>query len=150
MDPAPGLNRSLWKDPVAWTGLALFGYQAVLALLFHLERTATVDSAFFSFLLVDSGLPVEALGRYGSWLAQLPALALVHLHAPLDVVLRAYSLSFVLIDVGVFLLLLRLRDREAAIALPVVKTAAFHYTFYYGISELNQGLTLMVLAWALL
>jgi hypothetical protein len=150
MDPAPGLNRSLWKDPVVWTGLALFGYQAVLALLFHLERTATADSAFFSFLLVESGLPVEALGRYGSWLAQLPALALIHLQAPLDLVLRTYSLSFVLIDVSVFLMLLRLRDREAALALPVVKTVAFHYTFYYGISELNQGLTLMVLAWALL
>ncbi len=139
------------RDPVLWIGLALFAFQAFLALRFYMERTATADSSFFSFLLIDSGLPVEALGRYGSWLAQLIPLALIHLHAPLALVLKSYSLSFVFIDVLVFLFIaLRLKDKEAAIALPLVKTVAFHYTFYYGISELNQGLTLMVLLWALL
>jgi hypothetical protein len=143
--------KGLKRDPVFWIGLVLFAFHGFLALRFYLERTATADSAFFSFLLLDSGKPVEALGRYGSYLAQLLPLALIHLKAPLAVVLKSYSLSFVLLDVGVFLLLaLRLKDREAAIALPLVKTVAFHYTFYYGISELNQGLTLMVLIWALL
>lgn len=145
------VKRAGWRDPLLWTGLALFAFQAFLALRFHLERTATADSAFFSFLLIDSGLPVEALGRYGSWVAQVPALVLIHLGAPVDLVLRTYSLSFIAIDVVVLLVLgLRIRDREAMFALPLVKTVAFHYTFYYGISELNQGLTLMVLAWALL
>ncbi len=143
--------KDLRRDPVLWIGLLVFGFQAFLAWRFHLERTATADSAFFSFLMLDSGGPVEALGRYGSYLAQLLPLALIHLKAPLAVVLKGYSLSFVLLDVTVFLVLaLRLKDREAGIALPLVKTVAFHYTFYYGISELNQGLTLMVLAWALL
>ena len=146
--PRAALTR---RDPVVWIGLALFAFQAFLALRFYLERTGTADSSFFSFLLVDSGLPVEALGRYGSWLAQLIPLALIHGHAPLSLVLKSYSLSFVLIDVVVFLFIaLRLKDKEAAIALPLAKTVAFHYTFYYGISELNQGLTLMVLLWALL
>ena len=146
--PRAALSR---RDPVLWIGLALFTFQAFLALRFYLERTATADSSFFSFLLVDSGLPVEALGRYGSWLAQLIPLALIHGHAPLSLVLKSYSLSFVLIDVAVLLFIaLRLKDKEAAIALPLVKTVAFHYTFYYGISELNQGLTLMILLWALL
>ncbi|MBK9287407.1 MAG: hypothetical protein IPN38_06915 [Flavobacteriales bacterium] len=146
--PRAALTR---RDPVVWIGLALFAFQAFLALRFYLERTGTADSSFFSFLLVDSGLPVEALGRYGSWLAQLIPLAFIHGHAPLSLVLKSYSLSFVLIDVVVFLFIaLRLKDKEAAIALPLAKTVAFHYTFYYGISELNQGLTLMVLLWALL
>jgi len=139
------------RDPVIWIGLALFAFHAFLAMRFYLERTSTSDSAFFSFLLLDSGKPVEALGRYGSWLSQLLPLSLIHLKAPLAVVLKSYSLSFVLLDVVVFLFVaLRLKDREAAIALPLVKTVAFHYTFYYGISELNQGLSLMVLVWALL
>ncbi len=151
MDTAPGIALGRWRDPLLWTGLGLFAFQLLLAWRFFLERTATADSAFFSFLLIDSGLPVEALGRYGSWPAQLPALLLIHLGASTDVVLRTYSLSFVVIDVLVFLVLaFRLRDREAMLVLPLVKTVAFHYTFYYGISELNQGLTLMVLAWALL
>jgi hypothetical protein len=151
MDATAGLRPRAWRDPLLWTGLGLFAFQLVMAWRFHLERTATADSAFFAFQLIDSGRPVEALGRYGSWLAQLPALLLVHLGAPVSTVLRTYSVTFVGIDVAVFLLLvLRLRDREAAFALPLVKTAAFHYTFFYAISELNQGLTLMVLAWALL
>jgi hypothetical protein len=155
MDTAPGMSitapKDLKRDPVLWIGLMLFAFHAFLALRFYMERTATADSAFFSFLLLDGGKPVEALGRYGSYLAQLLPLVLIHLKAPLALVLKSYSLSFVLLDVAVFLLIaLRLKDREAAIALPLVKTVAFHYTFYYGISELNQGLTLMVLAWALL
>jgi hypothetical protein len=151
MDATAGLRPRALRDPLLWTGLGLFAFQLVMAWRFFLERTATADSAFFSFLLIDTELPVEALGRYGSWSAQLPALVLIHLGAPVEAVLRTYSLTFVGIDVLVFLLLVfRLRDREAAFALPLVKTVALHYTFYYGISELNQGLTLMVLAWALL
>ena len=40
------------RDPVVWIGLALFAFQAFLALRFYLERTGTADSSFFSFLLV--------------------------------------------------------------------------------------------------
>ena len=46
--------KDLRRDPVLWIGLLLFGFQAFLALRFHLERTATADSAFFSFLMLDS------------------------------------------------------------------------------------------------
>ncbi|MBK8710115.1 MAG: hypothetical protein IPN30_16755 [Flavobacteriales bacterium] len=127
--------------------VVLFGY----AWRYFLERTACFDSAFFSWLMIDSGEPVSVLGRYGSWVAQLLPVVLMKAGASLTAVLRAYSISFILFHALVFyIILFRLKDRRAAIALPVVLTAAFHYMFYYGISELYQGLSLMVLLWALI
>ena len=115
---------------------------------YYLERTACFDSAFFSWLMIDEGAPVSVLGRYGSWIAQLLPVLLIKLGAPLKTVLRAYSLAFILFHGLVFYLVaFRLKDRRATIALPIVLTAAFHYMFYFGISELYQGLSLSVLLW---
>ncbi|MCB0770743.1 MAG: hypothetical protein KDC00_10100 [Flavobacteriales bacterium] len=124
---------------------------AWFAWTYFLERTACFDSAFFSWLMIDSGEPVSVLGRYGSWVAQLLPVALIRSGASLEVVLRSYSLTFIVFHALVFALLaFVLKDRKATYALPIVLTAGFHYMFYYGISELYQGLTLTLLLWAIL
>jgi hypothetical protein len=118
---------------------------------YYLERTACFDSAFFSWLMIDSGEPVSVLGRYGSWVAQLLPVALIRSGASLEAVLRSYSLMFIVFHALVFALLaFVLKDRKATYALPIVLTAGFHYMFYYGISELYQGLTLTLLLWAII
>lgn len=118
---------------------------------YYLERTACFDSAFFSWLMIDTGEPVSALGRYGSWIAQLLPLVLLKAGAPLQDVLRAYSMAFVLFHALVFyMLVFRLRDLRATVALPLFLTGAFHYMFYYGISELYQGLSLSLVLWVLI
>lgn len=118
---------------------------------FFLERTACADSAFFSWLLIDKELPMSVLGRYGSWLPQLVPVALIRMGASLEMVLRVYSLSFIAFHAFVFwTLAFKLKDRKATYALPIVLTAGFHYMFYFGISELYQGLSLTVLLWAVL
>jgi hypothetical protein len=118
---------------------------------YYLERTACFDSAFFSWLMIDAGEPISVLGRYGSWLPQLLPVALIELGQPLGFVLRSYSISFILFHGLVFYLIaFRLKDGTATLAFPLTLTAAFHYMFYYGISELYQGLSLTVLLWVLL
>lgn len=118
---------------------------------YYLERTACFDSAFFSWLMIDEGGPISVLGRYGSWIAQLLPVAFIKAGAPLEAVLRAYSVAFILFHALVFYLCaFRLKDQRATIALPLVLTAAFHYMFYYGISELYQGLSLTVLLWVII
>lgn len=118
---------------------------------YYLERTACFDSAFFSWLMIQAGAPISVLGRIGSWVAQLLPVALIQGGAPLSVVLRAYSVSFILFHALVFYLVaFRLKDRRGTVALPLALTAAFHYMFYYGISELYQGLSLTVLLWVLI
>lgn len=118
---------------------------------FYLERTACADSAFFSWLMIHEKLPVSVLGRYGSWLTQLLPVALIRIGASLELVLRAYSLSFVVFHAFIFwILAFKLKDRRATYALPIVLTVGFHYMFYFGISELYQGLSLTVLLWSIM
>ncbi len=130
---------------VVLLALGLFAWR------YYLERTACFDSAFFSWLMIDAGEPISVLGRYGSWLPQLLPVALIELGQPLEVVLRSYSVSFILFHGLVFYsIAFRLKDGPATLAFPLTLTAAFHYMFYYGISELYQGLSLTVLLWVVL
>ena len=123
----------------------------VFAWVFHLERTTTYDSAYFSWLLIDTGEPVIIHSRAGAVIPQLLPLALHHLGVPLETFLRGYSLSFVLWQLFYFLLiLLVLKDRVAAMAFPLVIMAASRYAFYYPMAELQQGAALCVVLWALL
>jgi hypothetical protein len=131
-------------------GLGVFVFLFSLAWRFYLERMATGDSAFFSWLLVGEGKPYVALGRYGSVPSQLIPLLMVWWRAPLDVVLRAYSLSIVAVHAVVFgLLVWRSRDMRAIIALPISLVAGTRVMFYFGISELYQGLSVLLIVWML-
>jgi len=137
--------------PVLVLGGVVLVVLGVFAWHYYLERTACFDSAFFSWLMIDAGEPVSVLGRYGSWLPQLLPVVLIEFGQPLEFVLRSYSISFILFHGLVFYLVaFRLKDGPATLALPLTLTAAFHYMFYYGISELYQGLSLTVLLWVLI
>jgi hypothetical protein len=137
--------------PVLVVGSLALLVLGLFAWHYYLERTACFDSAFFSWLMIDAGEPISALGRYGSWIPQLLPVTLIEFGLPLEAVLRSYSVSFILFHGLVFYIIaFRLKDGPAALALPLTLTAAFHYMFYYGISELYQGLSLSVLLWAVL
>jgi hypothetical protein len=139
------------KRSIQWAGALVLGVLGLFAWTFYLERTACFDSAFFSWLLIDVEVPVSVLGRIGSWIPQVLPVALIRHGSSLELVLRSYSMSLFGVHVLVFaVLVLWSRDRKAIYALPVMLTAGFHYMFYYGISELYQGLSLTVLLWVLL
>lgn len=144
------------KDKATLRGVQVLGLVALawlffLAWRFYLERMATQDSAFFTWMMIDTHAPYGALGRIGSWLAQVVPLALIHLRAPLEAVLRGYSLSIIGVHLLLFwIIAFRLRDQRAAIALPVTLVAATHLMFYFGISELYQGLSVLLLIWVVL
>lgn len=136
--------------PVVLGAMVLFVLGAY-AWRYFLERTACFDSAFFSWLMIDAGEPVSVLGRYGSWIPQLLPVALIKAGASLAPVLRSYSVAFILFHALVFYIVaFRLKDQRATIALPLVLTAGFHYMFYYGVSELYQGLSLTVMLWVVI
>ena len=142
-DPALRLARFI--------GLGVLAWLIFLSWTYYLERTACFDSAWFSWLMIDSGEPQSFLGRYGSWVAQLVPVALIRSHADLVTVLRSYSLCLVLVHLLVFwIIAFRLRDKAGTIALPLALVSGLHLMFYYGTSELNQGLSLTVLVWVLM
>lgn len=143
-------NGAAMRFPLI-TASVVLGVLGLFAWRYYLERTACFDSAFFSWLMIDEGRPISVLGRYGSWIAQVLPVLLMHAGASLEVVLRSYSISFVLLHAFVlYLLAFRLKERRAVVALALTLTAAFHYMFYYGISELYQGLSLTVLLWVVI
>lgn len=140
-----------WLRDVRLIGAVVLAGLLCLAWVHYLERTACFDSAWFSWLMIDSGMPTSALGRYASWTAQLLPVWLVHQEAPLGTVLRAYSICLMLVHVAIFLVIAyRLRDERGAVALPITLVSGLHLMFYYGVSELNQGLSFTVLVWCLL
>jgi len=146
-DRVPGA----WRAPEAWGGLLFLLVLLLLAWRHHVERMACYDPAFFSWLIIDSGHPEAVLGRLGSWPTQVLPLAVLHLGGGLESVLRAYSVSFILLYLVLFLfVLLVLKDRVAAVAFPLVLGPAFRHAFYYSTAELYQGLALAVVLWALL
>ncbi len=122
-----------------------------LAWCYYLERTVCFDSAFYSWLLIDTGEPVSFHGRIGSWPPQLLPLALIDMGAPLSTVLRAYSVCLALVPVLLLLLIAwPLRDVQGAIALPLTLLTGTGLSFYYGVSEVNQGIAFCVLVDVLL
>ncbi len=101
--------------------------------------------------MIDSRLPQSFLQRYGSWIAQLVPVALIRSHADLVTVLRSYSICLVLVHVVVFwFVAFRFRDTAGTVALPITLVAGLQLMFYYGTSELNQGVSLTVLVWVLM
>ena len=148
----PAMNRTArWLADVRTPGLLVLAVLLFLSWRHYLERTACFDSAWFSWLMIDSGGPVSALGRYASWTAQLVPVLLIHQEAPLEAVLRSYSLCLMLMHVAVFVVAaFALRDERAAVALPLTLVTGLHLMFYYGVSELNQGLSFTMLVWVLL
>ncbi|MBK7384026.1 MAG: hypothetical protein IPI81_11975 [Flavobacteriales bacterium] len=142
---APGQRTILIAGTVVLAVLGAFAWT------YYLERTACADSAFFSWLMIDEQSPVSVLGRYGSWLVQLPAVVLIWIGAPLRTVLHVYSLSFIIFHAIIYwILVFKLKDRRAMFALPITLTAGLHYMFYYGISELYQGLSFTILLWVVI
>jgi hypothetical protein len=136
---------------IHWSGIFVLGVLALYAWTFYLERTAGLDSAFFSWLIIDVEVPISVLGRVGSWLPQVLPVALIRQGAPLEWVLRSYSMSLFMVHVAVYALVVYLlKDRRAGAVLPLAMVAGFHVMFYYGISELYQGLSITVLWWVVL
>lgn len=145
----PG-ERGAMRLPLVVTTVVL-GVLGIYAWRYYLERTASFDSAFFSWLMIDEGRPISVLGRYGSWIAQVLPVLLMKAGASLELVLRSYSIAFILLHALVlYILAFRLKERRAVVGLALTLTTAFHYMFYYGISELYQGLSLTVLLWVLI
>ncbi len=139
---------------LSWTGRSGAVCLIMLYLFawtYHLERMTCADSAFFSWLLIDAKHPVSVLGRYGSWIPQLPSWLLLRWGAPLETVLRAYSVSLIAVHAVVLWVVVgRFKDRRGAFVLPLALTAGFHYMFYFAISKLYQGMSLTILLWVLL
>ena len=147
----PSTDKLRSEHIVGILGLIVFLTQAILSQVYYLERTACYDPAFFSFLMLDSGSLESVLGRHGSWLSQLLPWVVLKSGGSLELFLRSYSLSFILLYFIFFLVTLyAIKDKRAAIAMVICCTVGYHLSFYYSTAELYQGLALTCMLWAVL
>ena len=113
---------------------------------FYFRERIFADGAYYLVQLVNRGTFAIEHGRFISMLSQVWPLLAVKLGLPLRAVLMAYSLGDVLYYYLVFLSVLYiLKDKEGALLIILLLTVGIMYTFYCPVTELLQGLALLVL-----
>ncbi|MCO6489228.1 MAG: hypothetical protein J5I98_12465 [Phaeodactylibacter sp.] len=138
----------------AQPGLRRLGYLAMAALLalaavFFRERAWLLDIAFQTFLLVNEGSVQVMVNRFGSAVVQLLPLLGLRLGASLPVISLLYSISFPLLFLGFYALIVKvLRNDLLGWALVFLYTLIVYDAFYWATSEQQQGLGALLVFYA--
>ena len=118
----------------------------VLSIVFALERNLYADSSFYIFNIVNNGWFDIEHSRYSAFLTQLLPIALVKLGMSLQAVIYAYSISFILLYYGIWLIInYVLKDPYSGIALLLILILPVRENFFKPVTELHQAL-----AWSIL
>ena len=132
-------------------GLAFFIFYAFLALIFYKERTLSFDSAAFSFQLIQTKTFFTPLHRWGSVFSQIIPLLAIKSGCSLDTFLKTYSLGFVLYYyIGFLIITLLFKNNRIAFIYLLTLCLTYRNTFYFSVSELSQGLVLVIVLYAML
>ncbi len=131
-------------------GASLLLFLLILSWFFFLERTTCFDSAWQSWEMIYVRTLHAEHHRFSTMLAQVVPVLLLKTGAPLGAVLRAYSVSFMLVHaVGFAFVLFVVRDRAAAMAIPLALVALVSGSFFFGTSEVQQGVSSPIIVLAL-
>ena len=135
---------------IQFIGFIFFSLLAYWSWIFFKERMINFDTAFYSFKITQYQKYDIELGRWGSLLSQfLPFYAFKH-DCSLATYLKLYSLSFILVDYIIFLIItLVLKNTRAGLALMLMLCLGFRHAFYFSAAELYHGMALTMLFYAL-
>ncbi|GJM31610.1 MAG: hypothetical protein DHS20C18_06110 [Saprospiraceae bacterium] len=121
----------------------------VLAGLFYQERTLFIDIAYQTFLMINEGTIQVQVYRFGAAIVQALPLLAIKLELPLRVVLLLYSISFPLVYLLFYWVIVRvLRNDYLGLSLVFVFTLITFDGFYWATSELQQGLAFLLVTYA--
>lgn len=138
------------RDPLFVAGGALLVFLVVMAAVFHVERVTGFDSAWQSFQMLLERAPRCEHQRYSTMITQLAPIVVLWCKGSLQSVLFTYSVSLIAIHLMVFAaIVLWVRDERALLAVPLALVAMVGGSFYFGVSEVQQGITAPLLVWAL-
>jgi hypothetical protein len=126
--------------------LALF----ILSLVFYKERIIILDDAYYLFNIVkDARFSIEHF-RYIAVVTEIFPLLAVKLSLPLPVVAMAYSAGFIIYYSVCYLICGWLKEYKLALVLLLVNILFSTHTFYWMLSELTQGLAMMIVLLAVI
>lgn len=134
-----------------YTGIWAYAVLLVLAVVFYKERTILLDNSLFLFeILKDDGFCVQRYRLIAALPQIFPVLA-AKLSLSLKWVMIAYSAGFVIYHVICYLLCgVVLKNYRLGLALLLVNTLLVTHTFFWGLSELLLGISLMFVFFALI
>lgn len=117
--------------------------------IFALERIISADTATYLFNMINSKSFFFGSHRFIAALTQVPTLIAIHLDAPLNLLIKVYSLSMFLLHAIMFLIILYVfKDRKTSIVFLFSHLIAGSLLFYYPVSEYQMGLSWMLLLYS--
>jgi len=116
---------------------------------FYLERAASGDLSYHVFMYLKNNTLFVQNQRFVAVVTQWPTLMAIRLHWPMDVVLRLYSLIFVVYYTAVVLITAYwFRNEQVALATCLLFVLLASRTFYWAQSEMPQALAALLLFYA--
>lgn len=132
-------------------GILVYIILLVYSILFFKERIILLDNSLYLFNMVEYDNFVIHHNRFITIFTQLLPLIGIKLLLPLKAVMILNSLSYMLLPVTCYLLSgFFYKNYRIALSLLLVNTLFITHTFYWGLSELIQGLCLMVFVFSIM
>ncbi|MFK7808225.1 MAG: hypothetical protein AB8F74_10535 [Saprospiraceae bacterium] len=132
-------------------GTIAYAVMTLMAIVLYKERIAFLDGSYILFSILSEGDLAVQVYRFGSAVTQAVPLLASKMDFSLEAVMKLYSASFPLYFYLMFLAcLLLLKKKKHAILLLLFNVGMITHTFYWVIPEFQQGLSLLVLYFALL
>lgn len=132
-------------------GILVYIILLVYSILFFKERIILLDNSLYLFNMVEYDNFVIHHNRFITIFTQLLPLIGIKLLLPLKAVMILNSLSYMLLPVTCYLLSgFFYKNYKIALSLLLVNTLFITHTFYWGLSELIQGLCLMVFVFSIM
>lgn len=130
--------------------LAMFAL-LVLAIIFYEERAYLLDIAFQTFLMINDGTLQVMVNRFGSGIVQMLPLLAIRAEAPIWVVSLLYSVSFPLLYLLFYTIIVRVfKNDYLGWTLVFLFTLIVHDAFYWATSEQQQGLAALLVYFSFL
>lgn len=135
---------------ISFLGLGTYTVLLILSIVFFKERAAFVDIAFHIFYIIkDNDFAIQN-HRFIAFFTQLFPLFSSKMGLSLSNIMKLYSSSFIVLNVIIFAFLSYiLRLWKFALILILMNTIMVSHTFYWIQSELQQGLSLLILYFGL-
>lgn len=139
------------KSIGVWLSAAALLACLILSWVFAQERVLNTDNSAFFFNLVNTEQVSVAEKRYSAELPQYPAYVAIKLGASLNTVLHIFSISYTLLYLVIFGLILCLcKHKEAAVALALSLLLGVFHSFYHPVTETHQAIAWTLLCYAFL
>lgn len=132
-------------------GVATFTVMLFMAVLFFKERTVFLDISYHLFFILKDGDFAIQNFRFGAFFTQLFPLLGSKLGLPLSDIALSYSVSFVLLYLITFLIILKgIKNEKLALCYLLFNTLMVRHTFFWIQSELPQATAFAFIYFALL